>query len=176
MMLWRGLNRRSGCDNHVLLQVSLEQEVVIAQLVSYWGDNGDEGAWDLPWVKSLVPDLARNEQQVLFRRVSELGPGMKMTVRRDMTNLLMSSEDVFRTKAIRDRLELKAVDKCSKIGEQMESITGSRSTTDELGCEKGNVCLRVQEQTGKIGLLERGAETEVASSAALAEVKPLALC
>lgn len=62
-----------GRDDCVPSQVDMEHAPVIEELAGDRGEDVDEGDWDLSRADRQVPDGDRNEQQVLFRRVSEFG-------------------------------------------------------------------------------------------------------
>lgn len=115
-------HQASGGDSLVLLQADVKQAAVIGQPASDRGDEGNKSDGDLLRAWRSVPDVFRNEQQVSFRCISELGPRVGMRVSSDKSGLLKSVEAGFRTDAIWAMLEREVVDMRPKIDVQVETI------------------------------------------------------
>lgn len=69
-------------------QVDVEQPDVIDEFAGDRGGEGKEGDWDLLRAERPVTDVTRNEQQVIFRCVSELCWRIGATVRSDVMSFL----------------------------------------------------------------------------------------
>lgn len=62
-----------GLDNCVLLQIEVDLRAFIDKLEADWVLDRDEGGWDLLRADKPLTDVSRDEQQLHFSHISELG-------------------------------------------------------------------------------------------------------
>lgn len=142
---WR--HRASGRDSRLQSQADIGQAAVIEEVAGDRADDGDNRDWDLPREDRRVPDVCRNEQQVLFHRVSELGWLIGVMVHGEGSSSLKLVEYGFHMQVVSDRLAHEAFDMCSTIGKQAETNYGFWLTKNDLEREISNAPLGVQAQT-----------------------------